>query len=99
MTDIDPVEFGEMRAHVKNTCDDVSEIKTMLKDNMNDTKLLIQGVNVKADGAHEEITKMKTAQEATAVAEAKAKRKLGIIYGTIASVAGFLGGIIKGLLA
>jgi len=59
MTDIDPQEWGEAKAHIENTKDTVTDIKAMLRDSIDTNTLAHQRLHERIDDTNTEVGKVK----------------------------------------
>ena len=91
MSEIDPVEFGEMKSNITHTMNTVGEIKGLLTSSLEK----FDDAKDEAERAHARINTLHEVEEAKVSSEAKHRKKMGIIYGMIATVAGFTTSLVK----
>lgn len=81
---IDPVEFGRMQADVEHIKADITQIKEMT--------IVFMGA---AEEANSRLDTMEAVEEQREKDGARSSKKLGVVYGIIASVFGFVSGMFK----
>ncbi len=92
MSEIDPVEFGEMKSNITHTMTTVGEIKSMLQASVEK----FDTAKVEADRANVRLDTIAVLDEQKCKDETKSRRKLGMIYSAIAAIFGFIASFIKG---
>ena len=91
MSSIDPVEFGEMKSNITHTMQTVGEIKGMLTASLDK----FETAQDEAERANTRIDTREAIEVEKEKTEAKGRKKMGFIYGIIATAAGVVTSIMK----